>query len=109
MEQVDDQYAQAKLTQLKADYQVEVLSDWGRGNPDPNVWQPGTWTKDELDRLYAAIALMAEIMGGKEKFVQDLCGVTVRKADIGSHGGEADVHTVRLSTQGTFSSWTVVH
>ncbi|HSB66764.1 MAG TPA: hypothetical protein VLD65_09305 [Anaerolineales bacterium] len=109
MEQISDQYAQAKLAQLKADYQVDVLADWGHGNPDPNTWNPGSWTEAELDRLQNAIALMADVMGGKEKFVQNLCGATVRKVDIGSHGGEAFAHTVSLSNKGTFSSWTVVH
>ncbi len=109
MEQTDYQYAQEKLAQLKADYQVEVTADWGQGSPDANAWTPGTWVKDELDRLQNAITLMADVMGGKENFVQNLCGVTVRKVDIGSHGGEALAHLVRLSPNGTFSSWTVVH
>lgn len=109
MEQADYQYAQVKLAQLKADYQVDVLVDWGHGNPDPNVWKPGTWAKAELDRLHNAIALMADVMGGNGRFAQNLCGVTVRKADIGSHGGEAFAHTVSFSTKGTFSSWTVIH
>ncbi|MBN2116750.1 MAG: hypothetical protein JW730_09275 [Anaerolineales bacterium] len=85
MEQADYQYAQVKLAQLKADYQVDVLADWGPDSPDPNGWKPGTWTKAELDRLHNAIALMAEVMGGSGRFAQNLCGVTVRKADIGGH------------------------
>lgn len=109
MEQTDYQYAQAKLVQLKADYQVDILTDWGYGDPDASVWKPGSWTRAELDRLHAAIALMAGIMGDNEKFIQNLCGVTVRKVNIGFHGGEAFAHTVSLSPNGTFSSWTVVH
>lgn len=109
MEQTDYQYAQAKLAQLKIDYQVEVLADWGHGNPDPNGWERGTWIKAELDRLHDAICLLANIMGGNEKFIRNLGGVTIRKADIGSHGGEALSHRVSFSTRRTFSSWTVVH
>ena len=109
MEQTDLQYAQAKLAQLKTDYQVEVLADWGESNPDPKEWKPGTWTKAELDRLHTHVALLANLMGGNEKFVQHLGGVTVRKADIGTHGGEALAHQVTFSTKGTFSAWTVVH
>ncbi len=109
MEQADYQYVQAKLAQLKADYQIDVLVDWGYGNPASAIWQPGSWTRAELDRLHDAIVLLARIMGGNEKFIQNLCGVTVRKVDMGAHGGEADVHTVSLSLNGTFSSWTVVH
>jgi len=106
MEQSESQFAGAKLAQLKADYHVDVLADWGDGEGE---WKPGTWTKAELYRLHNQIALMASIMGGSEKFVRHLGGVTVRKADIGSHGGEALSHRVSLSTKGTFSSWTVVH
>lgn len=106
MERSEAQYAKQKLSQLRADYQVDVLADWGDGEAE---WKPGTWTIAELDKLQNAIALIAGIMGGNEKFVQNLKGVTVRKADIGSHGGEALSHRVSLSTKGTFSSWTVVH
>lgn len=106
MEQSDSQYAQAKLAQLKADYQVEVVSDWGDRE---GQWTPGTWSKAELDRLHKAIDLMVEAMGGKEEFIHHLGGVTVRKSDIGTHGGEALAHRVSLSVKGSFSSWTVVH
>src|SRR5512147_912 len=105
MDQIDYQYAQAKLVQLKADYQVDVLADWGYGDPDHTQWKTGTWTKSELDKLHNAIALMAGILGGK--FIQDVCGTTVAKADIGTHGGEALAHRVTFSIKGTFSSWTV--
>lgn len=106
MEKADYSYAQAKLAQLRMDYQVDVLADWGQADPD---WKPGAWTKAELDLLQNTIGLLAGIMGGKEEFVQNLCGVTVRKADIGSHGGEALAHNVSFSTKGTISAWTVVH
>src|SRR6266498_2412600 len=106
MEQSDYQSAQALLAQLKMDYQVDVIADWGDSTGE---WKPGTWTKAELERLHEQIELMAGIMGSSEKFVHNLGGVTVRKADIGTHGGEALAHRVSLSTKGTFSSWTVVH
>lgn len=106
MEQSDYQYAQAKLAQFNMDYQVNVLTDWGDHEGE---WRPGTWTRAELDRLYDVICLMANIMGGNERFVQNLGGVTVKKSDIGSHGGEALHHRVSFSIKGTFSSWTVVH
>jgi hypothetical protein len=106
MERSDYPYAQAKLEQLKADYQVDVVSDWGDRKGE---WTPGTWSKAELDRLHNAIDLMVAAMGGKENFIRHLGGVTVRKADIGTHGGEALAHRVSLSIKGSFSSWTVVH
>ena len=106
MERSDHQYAQAKVAQLKSEYQVEVVSDWGDGE---GGWNPGSWVRTELDRLHSAIDLMVDAMGGKEKFVHHLGGVTVRKSDIGTHGGEALAHRVSLSVRGSFSSWTVVH
>jgi hypothetical protein len=106
MERADSPYAQAKLTQYRTEYQVDVVSDWGDGE---GQWTPGTWSKAELDRLHNAIALFANAMGGKGRFVQQLGGVTVRKSDIGSHGGEALSHRVSLSIKGSFSTWTVVH
>ena len=84
MERSDSQYAQAKLAQLKSEYQVEVVADWADSD---GQWTSGTWSRAELDRLHSAIDLMVEAMGGKDKFVHHLGGVTVRKSDIGTHGG----------------------
>lgn len=106
MEQAEAQYAQAKLALLKGKYQVDVLTDWGESD---GGWKPGLWTKVELDKLDNAVDLVASGMGGLEKFIHNLGGVTVRKADIGSHGGEALSHRVSLSTKGSFSAWTVAH
>ena len=106
MERSDAQYAQAKLAQLKSTYQVDVVADWSDGEGE---WKPGTWTKAELDKLHDAVALMGNLIGGPEKFIHHLGGVTVKKSDIGTHGGEALAHRVSLSIKGTFSTWTVVH
>jgi hypothetical protein len=106
MEKTDVQYAQAKLDQLKAQYQVDVLVDWGDGDLE---WKPGLWARAELDRLYDSISLLAKAMGENANFTRQLGGVTVKKSDIGTHGGEAIAHQVSLSTKGSFSAWTVVH
>ena len=106
MERSDFQYAQAMMAQLKEDYQVDVVADWGDGAGE---WTPGTWSKAELDKLQHAIDLMVDAMGGNENFIRHLGGVTVKKSDIGTHGGEALAHRVSLSVKGSFSSWTVVH
>lgn len=107
MQQSDSQFAQAKRAQLKTDYQVDVVADWGEG--ERSEWNPGTWSKAELDKLHSAIDLIVDVMGGKEKFIHHLGGVTVKKSDIGTHGGEALAHQVSLSIKGSFTSWTVVH
>lgn len=106
MERSDAQYAQAKLAQLKGMYQVDIAADW---SDDQDGWKPGNWTRAELDKLHDTIALMANLIGGGESFIRHLGGVTIRKEDIGSHGGEALAHLVRFPIKGSFSAWTVVH
>ena len=107
MENSDLQYAAEKLAHLQSEYRVAVIADWGEGSD--GSWQKGNWTIDELDRLSNSISLLASLMGGRDKFVKNLDGVTVKKTDIGSHGGEALAHHVKLSASGSFSAWTVVH
>ncbi len=106
MNQSDAQYAMDKLAQLKSEFQVDVLQDWGDGS---GTWQPGFWSKNELDQLHNTLDCFASCVGGPGKLKGYTGGVTVRKADIGSHGGEALSHRVSLSTKGAFSAWTVVH
>ena len=106
MEQADVQYAQGRLAQLKGEYQVEVVADWGDGDKG---WNPGLWTRAELDKLHKSISLLANAMHEDAVFIRNLGGVTVRKSDIGTHGGEALSHRVSLSTKGSFSAWTVAH
>jgi hypothetical protein len=107
MENADIEFAVEKLKRLQDEFRVEVLADWGTGSD--GSWQGGNWLKDELDKLERTIQLIANTMGGSDQFVQNLNGVTIQKADIGSHGGEALAHRVSLSKKGTFSAWTVAH
>lgn len=106
MHQADVQYANEKLARLQSDYGVDILVDW---MDDSGTWKPGNWAKEELDRLHDALHCFADCIGGPEKFKECIGGATVKKADIGSHGGEALQHRVSLSTRGKFSAWTVVH
>jgi hypothetical protein len=106
MERSDFQFAQARLAQLKGQYQVEVAPDWSE---EGGEWNPGTWARPELDKLYNTISILAATMGGADNFMHQIGGAVVRKADIGTHGGEALAHRVSLSKTGPFTSWTVVH
>ncbi len=106
MKHFESQPAAEKLAQLKSNYRVDILSDWGEAGDE---WKEGSWSITELDKLQHAITLVANAMGGEERFCQCLSGVTVKKSDMGSHGGEALMHQVSLSTRGTFSAWTVAH
>ncbi len=106
MDPSDIQYASDKLAQLKSIFLVDIDKDWGE---DTGTWRAGYWMKDELDRLQNVLTCFSDCIGGPDKFKECTGGVTVRKADIGSHGGEALKRRVALSTKGTFSPWTIVH
>ena len=107
MDLADLEYVSEKLTRFKTELQVEILPDWGITTDGP--WHSGKWTKNELDKLHHYVGLLAGAMGGNENFIKNLGGVRFKKANIGSHGGEALLHYVSLSENGTFSAWTVVH
>ena len=103
----DLQYVSQKLMELKSTFQIDIFPDWGEG-PDGS-WQNGKWVKDELDKLQKFIGTLAGAMGGNENFIKNIGGVQIKKANIGSHGGEALSQRVSLSEKGTFSAWTIVH
>jgi len=107
IEKTQSQKATEELQQLRSEFSVDILADWGEDSD--GIWHKGNWTINELEKLYKSIGLLASAMGGPEKIIQNLNGITIRKADVGSHGGEALSHSVSLSTKGTFSAWTVVH
>lgn len=110
MNQSEIQLASEKLARLKADFDVDVLADWGDGKTNSSSeWKNGTWSVPELERLHSALSLLANAMGGGEKFIRNLGGVTVKKANIGSRGGEALSHRVSFSKKGSFGVWTVIH
>ncbi|MCC6298813.1 MAG: hypothetical protein IT314_05920 [Anaerolineales bacterium] len=109
MDQVEAHLAAEKLARLKTDFGVSLLADWGSQNENSGGWKPGSWTVVELDRLQDALSLFSNLIGGTERFIANVGKVTVKKADIGSHGGEARLGEVAFSTTNTFSAWTVVH
>ena len=107
MEISDLDHVSQKLLEFKSEYQIDILPDWGEG-PDGS-WQNGKWLKDELDKLHRFVGLLAGAMGGNANFIKNIGGVQIKKANIGSHGGEAYSHRVSLSEKGPFSAWTIVH
>jgi hypothetical protein len=110
MAQTESQLAVERLARLKADFQVEVLTEWGEsGSGGSGEAKSSAWTVPELDRLHGTLSLLADAMGGSGRFIQNLVNVAVKKSDIGSHGGEALAHKVSFSVKGPFSAWTVIH
>jgi hypothetical protein len=107
MEKADLDYASQKLIQFNSEFQIKIIPDW-QDAPDGS-WQKGKWAKDELDRLYDFICILSNVMGGNAKFIKCIGGAEIKKENIGSHGGEALSHLVRLSERGGFDAWTIVH
>ena len=107
MEKAELNIANEMLSRLRSEFEVDVTTDWGE-NPD-GTWQNGLWTKDELERLHRNIYLLASAMGGSDRFIHNINHVTIQKADIGTHGGEALAHRVSLSTKKPASAWTMIH
>ncbi|HNQ93583.1 MAG TPA: hypothetical protein PKK96_04765 [Anaerolineales bacterium] len=110
MEQAELAIAAERLARLSADFHVAVLRDWGSGEETPDgAWQNGLWSLAELDRLHDSISLLANSFGGSESFLNKVGSVTVKKGEIGSHGGEALHGRITLSSASSFNAWTVVH
>src|SRR5512143_2161550 len=104
MKERDAEIAFERLVQLKSEFQVDVVPDWGPGDTKASgKWQTGSWARDELDVLYDTLCLLAEIMGGNDRLPLRLGNVTIQKSDIGSHGGEAYAHQVKFSKNGPVS------
>lgn len=110
METAESHLANERISRLQSELQVDVLTEWGgSGAGAGNDEEVGVWTVLELDRLQHTLSLLVGAMGGADAFARNLGGVTVKKADIGSHGGEALDHRVSFSKTGTFTAWTVIH
>jgi hypothetical protein len=107
MKELEAHAASGKLAQLASEFRVNVLVDWGPG--DGGAWQEGSWSLQDLDLLHDTIVLLANAIGGKDRLVQHLDGVTVKKSDIGSHAGEAVAHQVSFGKDARISAWTIVH
>jgi hypothetical protein len=102
----DTQYAGEKLALLESMFKVAVQKDWG---DDTGSWQAGVWSREDLDKLHSTLLCFAECIGGVDKVGECTGGVKVFREDLGTHGGEANVHRVSFSIKQPFSSWTVVH
>jgi hypothetical protein len=104
----------SKVVKLKKDFDVSLI-DWEFNKSiytsldDFIAAAKNTWANLEIESLYKTIKTMADIMGGSKNFVRNLGGVTIRKADIGSHGAEAFSHHINLSAKGALSAWAIVH
>ncbi len=60
MKHFESQSAGEKLAQLKSNYRVDVLSDWGEVDGE---WKDGSWSIAELDKLHHALTLLSDCHG----------------------------------------------
>ncbi len=110
MNRSESQLASEKLARLKADFGLNLLMDWGSQNPDGSgESEVGTWSMAELDKLHGALTLLSNFMGGAERFIENLGEVMVKRANIGTRGGEARIREVTFSTIHPLGAWAVVH
>ncbi len=110
MDRSESAVAAERVARLKTDFDVTVLADWGDDvSVGDTTWKAGTWSLAELERLRDSLSLLAGAMNGNDRFKSNLGSVTVKKASIGSHGGEAWRGQVTFSANASFTPWTVVH
>jgi hypothetical protein len=67
------------------------------------------WLADDLELLHSSIALLADVMGGREKFTHLLGEVLIERADVGSKLALAYKDRIQLSATGRLSAWSVIH
>jgi hypothetical protein len=109
MKESEVNHASEELAQLRSKYHINIEGDWNYRGEGSKIWEAGSWSIDELNHIHTSINLLADVMGGSDKIIQNLGGVNVQKLDIGSHAGNAIAHHVNLTTKSPFSAWTVVH
>jgi hypothetical protein len=84
------------VARLHADFQIKIAEN-------------GNWQASDLEFLHAAIALLAESMGGNEIFKRQLGEVFVDRTDTGTSLGLAYQDRIELSEKTQFSAWSVIH
>ncbi len=110
--------ADAIVEKLKV-YHVFVSVDWGTGDYWNTItssvcnWRDGLWTLGELKALKRGTIDLANAMGGLNKFIFNIGGVTVLKAatvDPGAAAASA-LHRIKVNSRldDELNSWSAVH
>jgi hypothetical protein len=73
------------------------------------IEQAQDWPQKELNTLYQAVTILANIMGGRDAFIQRIHGVTIQRTGTGQHLGLAYRERIKLSANSPISTWTVLH
>jgi RHS repeat-associated protein len=99
---------------IKIDWGMNYWNYWFNDPVDSNRsgirtscnWVTGVWSIDELRSVKYGVMALGRAMGGPQKFMTNLGGVSIEQKAI-DYGGTGVAHHVTLDL--TFTLWTVVH
>jgi hypothetical protein len=91
---------------LAETYRVHVAKDWAERME--GTWSGGYWSMRDLRVLQEAVGDLAKAMGGADRFISNVDGVTIKQVKM-KLGGLAFKHTIKLTALSEFPLWTVVH
>jgi RHS repeat-associated protein len=107
------------VVRLMATYQARVVKDWGFVNvpgiptwgiPPSCRWEEGDWTIDELKTLESGVTKLADTMGGADKVISNIGGLTVEQGYLLMARGKTMRHRIRFTDSPiSIDEWTVVH
>jgi hypothetical protein len=109
--QADRDIAERIAQHLAETYQVAVVKDWGKGEPEGELaaWRGGEWSLDELDILQKGVADLAAAMGGPHKFFQNLGAMRILQQAM-KYRGLAYRGALKFTASPiSIDPWTVVH
>jgi RHS repeat-associated protein len=99
---------------LLDEYEVTITRDWGWLGVG-SLWNPGSWRLVELETVLEGVNNLAGMMGGAQRFRDNLGGVEFVRSAI-DNPAQATAHRVRLRSIGSGGfmgewqgAWTVVH
>jgi hypothetical protein len=106
----DSQQADQIAQDLKETYQMTVVKDWGEETEaDSQAWMGGEWSLEELHTLHKGVADLAGVMGGADKFIQNIGSITISQVEM-RYRGLASIHGIKFTaSELSIDHWTVVH
>ena len=88
--------AHEKSARLQADFKIRIA-------------QQKNWLSNELDELYHALTLLADVLGGSENLTRQIGDVLIERTDTGKSLGLAYKDRIKLSAKTPFSAWSLIH
>lgn len=73
------------------------------------VEQEKNWSEQESTLLFDSIKILANLMGGQEKFIHAIGEIFIEKTDTGSSLGLAYVNRIKFNSKAHISAWSILH